>query len=99
MEEENVLRPEKAVLFESISLSASSVVQRTEELGKNIVLRTCKKAGNLMWHSLALDEHTDLSSTSQLLVFIHGVNEDIKITEVLTSTYSMHGTTAGKILS
>ena len=46
-----------------------------------------------MWYSLALDESTDLSSTSQLLVFIRGVNLDFHITEELASVCSMHGTT------
>ena len=95
MEAANDLCPEKADLFGSISLSASSVVRRTEELGENIVLQMREKARNL-WYSLALDESTDLSSTSQLLVFIRGINLDFQITEELASVCSMHGTTTGK---
>ncbi|XP_042204155.1 general transcription factor II-I repeat domain-containing protein 2-like [Homarus americanus] len=96
MEAANDLCPEKADLFGSISLSASSVVRRTEELGENIVLQIREKAKNLLWYSLVLDESTDLSSTSQLLVFIRGVNLDFQITEELASVCSMHGTTTGK---
>lgn len=96
MEAANDLCPEKTDLFGSISLLASSVVRRTEELGENIVLQICEKARNLLWYSLALDESTDLSSTSQLLVFIRGVNLDFQITEELASVCSMHGTTTGK---
>ena len=44
---------------------------------------------------LALEESTDLSSTSQLLVFIRGVNWELYITEELASVYSMHETTTG----
>ena len=96
MEAANYLCPEKADLFGSISLSASLVVRRTEEPGENIVLHIRDKARNLLWYSLALDESTDFSSTSQLLVFIHGVNLDFQTTEELASVCSMHGTTTGK---
>ena len=82
MQAVNDLCPEKANLFGSIGLSTSSVVRRTEELGENIVLQIREKAKNL-WYSLALDESIDLSSTSQLLVYIRGVNLDFQITEEL----------------
>ena len=71
-------------------------MRRTEELGENIVLHMCEKARNLLWYSLALDESTDLSSTSQLLVFIRGINLDFQITEEFASVCRMHGTTTGK---
>ena len=95
MEAANVQCPEKAALFESISLSTSFVAQRTDKLMKK-QLEAHKKARNLLWYSLALDEYAHLSSTSQLHAFIHGVNEDFQITEELASTCSMHGTTTGK---
>ena len=62
------------------------------------MLQTHEKAGNLLWHSLALDESTDLSSTSQLLVLILGINEDIQITEELAFVCSMHESTTGKVI-
>ena len=96
MEAVNDLCPEKANLFGSISLSASSVVRRIEELGENIQLQIHEKAKNFLWYSLAMDESTDLSSTSQLLVFIRGVNCNFQITEELASVCSMHGTTTGE---
>ncbi|XP_076327157.1 general transcription factor II-I repeat domain-containing protein 2-like [Tachypleus tridentatus] len=96
MEAANELCPEKANFFESISLSATSVVRRAEELGENIALQIRHKARNFLWYSLALDESTDLSSTSQLLVFIRGVNLDFQITEELASVSSMHGRTTGE---
>uniref|UniRef100_A0A0K2UBV2 General transcription factor III repeat domaincontaining protein 2like [Anolis carolinensis] n=1 Tax=Lepeophtheirus salmonis TaxID=72036 RepID=A0A0K2UBV2_LEPSM len=68
------LSPEKTDLFGIICLTASSAEQRTEELGVNIVLQICKKARNFLWYSLALDDSTDHSSTSQLFLFIRGVN-------------------------
>ena len=85
-------------LFASISLSASSVMRRTEELGENIVGQLQQKAENFLWYSLAMDESIDLTSTSQLLIFIRGVNLDFKIIERLASVCSMHETTTGEDL-
>ena len=45
-----------------------------------------------------MDESTDLTSTSQLLIFICGVNLNFEITEQLASVCSMHGTTTGEDL-
>ena len=45
-----------------------------------------------------MDESTDLTSTSQLLIFIRGVNFNFEITEQLASVCSMHGTTTGEDL-
>ena len=98
MEAVNNLCPKNSNLFASISLSASSVVRRTEELGENIVAQIQQKAENCLWYSLAMDESTDLTSTSQLLISIGGVNLDFEITEQLASVCSMHETTTGEDL-
>ena len=45
-----------------------------------------------------MDESTDLTSASQLLIFMCGVNLDLKITEQLASVCIMHGTTTGEDL-
>ena len=45
-----------------------------------------------------MDEFTDLTSTSQLLIFIRGVNLDFEITEQLASVCSMHRTTTDEDL-
>ena len=69
-----------------------------EKLGENIVAQLQQKAENFLWYSLAMDESTDLTSTSQLLIFICGVNLNFEITEQLASVCSMHGTTTGEDL-
>ena len=63
------------------------------------MLQLRRKAMNFLWYSLTLDESTILSSTSQHLVFIRGVNLDFYITEDLVSVCSMHGTTTGNTCS
>ncbi|XP_076338998.1 general transcription factor II-I repeat domain-containing protein 2-like [Tachypleus tridentatus] len=82
----------KTNLFEGISFSATPIVRRAEEHR----ITDTPKARNFLWYSLALDKSADLSSTSQLLVFIRGVNLDFKITEELASVCSMHGRTTGE---
>ena len=95
MEAVSDLCPKNSNLFASISLSASSVVRRTEKLGENIVAQLQQKA-EISCGILAMDESTDLTSTSQLLIFIRGVNLDFEITEQLASVCSMHGTTTSE---
>ena len=90
--------PKNSNLFASISLLASSVVRRTEVLGENIAAQLQQKAENFLWYSLAMNESTDLTSTSPLLIFIRGVNLNFDITEQLASVCSMHGTTTGEDL-
>ena len=98
MEAVNDLCPKNSNLFASICLSASAVVQRMEELGENIVGQVQQKAKNFLWYSFAMDESTDLASTSQLLIFICGVNFNSKITKQLALVCTMHGTTTGEDL-
>ena len=57
MEVADGLYPGKADFIGGISLSASSIVQRTEEFGENIVLQIRKKARTFLWYSLAMDEY------------------------------------------
>ena len=74
LEAENDLCFEKATFFGSISHSASSIVRRTHAFGENIVLQIRTEATNLFGYSLALDESTDLLSTSHSIVFIRGID-------------------------
>ena len=53
----------------------------------------------LDYFSLALDESTDISDTSQLLIFVRLVNADFPITEELVEMRSMMSTTTGADIS
>ncbi|XP_029656135.1 general transcription factor II-I repeat domain-containing protein 2-like [Octopus sinensis] len=91
----NCLCPLNSSLFDGISLSASSVSRRTEELGKIYIYKFVKRqvicCGILLhWMSqLTFREHRNF-------LFIRGVDENISITEELASVCSIHGTTTGK---
>eukprot|EP00057_Strongylocentrotus_purpuratus_P033080 XP_790061.2 PREDICTED: general transcription factor II-I repeat domain-containing protein 2-like [Strongylocentrotus purpuratus] len=52
-------------------------------------------AANFEYFSLALDESTDISDTSQLLVFVRGVDADFSVYEELVEMRPMSGTTTG----
>ena len=78
MEAAKDLCPLKANFFANISLSASSVVRRTEELGEKIVIQLRQRVEDFLWYSLAFDESTDLASTSQLLMVLIWISKSLK---------------------
>lgn len=96
MEVAQEICPEKLSLFREISLSANTVARRVEDIGKNIMSQLYENIKTFEWFSLALDESTDILDTSQLLLFIRGIDKDFKVTEELASVHSMHGTTTGE---
>ena len=95
MEVVEELCPEKANLFKTLSLAPSTVARRIETIGGDIVHQTVDKARSFRFYSLALDESTDVSETSQLLVFIRGVDSDFNVSQELASVHSMHSTATG----
>lgn len=71
----------------SISLSASAITRRVEDLGKNCFPNLKKKrvVKSLSTFSLALDESNDVADTEQPLIFAQGINENFEITEELAA--------------
>ncbi|CAM5176061.1 unnamed protein product [Natator depressus] len=88
--------PGKVDLCKTISLLANTVAHRIEDIGSNIIFQLNEKAKKFEWFSLALDESTDVSDTSQLLLFIRGVGSNFEVPEELASVHSMHRTTTGE---
>jgi hypothetical protein len=66
-------------------LSANTIARRTEDIGSNLSLQLKDKANGFEWFSIAVDETTDATDSSQLLVFIRGVGKDFEITEELAA--------------
>ena len=66
------------------------------ELSTNLHKQLIKKAKGFIAYSLAVDESSDMYDTAQLLIFIHGVDSSLCITEELLGLQSMHGTITGK---
>ncbi|KAL4098878.1 hypothetical protein QTP88_023396 [Uroleucon formosanum] len=87
--------PERIDTFKNISLSANTVTRRIDDISNNLNSQVSNKTQEFISFSIALDESTDVSDTSQLLLFIRGVNKDLGISNELLSVHSMHGTTTG----
>jgi hypothetical protein len=73
--------PKKKKNFENICLSRCTVVRRIEMMADDIKKSLKEKIARLKAFSIALDDSTDASDTSQLAIFIRGVEADFKITK------------------
>ncbi|XP_068602597.1 general transcription factor II-I repeat domain-containing protein 2-like [Brachionichthys hirsutus] len=88
--------PEKNDVFNAVSLSASTITRRIEEIGANVYGQLQRKTKEFYFFSLALDESTDVQDTAQLLIFIRGVNANFEMCEELAALQSLKGTTTGE---
>ena len=86
------LCPEKSKQFKNVALGANTIARHVADMGENIVAEIAINASKFRHFSIAMDESLDSCSTSQLLVFIRGVDEDMNITQELASLKSMYGT-------
>ena len=64
------LCPEKSNIFESITLSARTIIRRVEDISNDIIAQLKFKVERFDWFSLAIDESTDVTDTAQMLIFI-----------------------------
>ncbi|XP_066494426.1 general transcription factor II-I repeat domain-containing protein 2-like [Tiliqua scincoides] len=90
------INPEKLHVYKRVCLAPSTIERRIEDIGCNIVKQIADKARNFHQYSLALGESTEVCDTSQLLVFIRGVDEDFNVTQEFVSVRSMYDTVTGE---
>jgi len=89
--------PDKKDTLCSVSMSASTITQRTEEMGADVHDQLQDKAKQFAFFSLALDESNDIKDTAQLLVFINVVDDStFEVTEDLAALQSIKGSTTDK---
>lgn len=81
-----------------MSLSRRTFVKRIDNISNNVCDQLKLKLENCTYHALALDESCDITDTSQLLIYIQGINNKFEITKELLSVYPMKDTTTGKDL-
>ena len=77
----DILCPDKKKLFEGISLSPNTVANRITDLAANVKDQLILTSKNFEAYSIALDESTDVSDTTQCVVFIRGVDSNLNVTE------------------
>ena len=91
--------PEKLPCVRDVSLSASTITRRVEDIGEHLHETLKENAKFFKYFSLAIDERNDTTDTAQLLIFIRGMDAKFKITEELCSLRSLKSTTAENIFS
>ena len=62
--------PERIDTFKNISLSTNTVTRRIDNISNNLNSQVNNKTQEFISFSIALEESTDISDTSQLLLFI-----------------------------
>ena len=90
------IAPKKVKDFSQISLSRQTVSRRIHVISNEIceTLETTSKT--FIYFSLAFDETTDIVDTSQLAVFIRGIDSQMKVTEEFLDVVSLKNTTTGR---
>ena len=90
------IAPKKVKDFSQISLSRHTVSRRIHVISNEIceTLETTLKT--FIYFSLAFDETTDIVDTSQLAVFIRGIDSQMKVTEEFLDVVSSKNTTTGR---
>ena len=81
--------------FETISLFDQIIARRISDLGKHVSSKLKSIVENCMYFSLALNESTDISDTSELLIFIRTVDNNFTVQEELVKVYSLNEDTTG----
>lgn len=88
--------PEKSRLFSNISLSRQTICRRIDDISSEIVATLQEKIKEFKAYSLAFDESIDISDTSQLVIFIRGVDDSFHVTEEMLNLLSLKNTTRGE---
>ncbi|XP_026475435.1 general transcription factor II-I repeat domain-containing protein 2-like [Ctenocephalides felis] len=88
--------PEKVHIYKQISLSHQTVTRRIDDISMEISFKLDIIAKQFVYYSLSLDETTDINDTSQLAIFIRGVDNQLNINEELFDLVSLKDTTTGR---
>ena len=94
--------PDKADIqraFKDIPLSARTVARRVDMLSSNIVDQLNENIRKSGFVSLALDESTDITGSTQLCIFIRYVFENLMMKKELLDLVSLPKTTTGQDMS
>ncbi|XP_029802553.1 general transcription factor II-I repeat domain-containing protein 2 isoform X2 [Suricata suricatta] len=90
-----VTGPEQKPVFVNASPSENAAVQPVEDVAGKLWEKLREKIKSFVAYSLAIDEITDINNTTQLAIFIRGVDENFDVSEELLDTVPMTGTKSG----
>lgn len=81
--------------FESVSLSRRTVTRRIFDIQNHVEGKLKQVLNDCKYFSLALDESTDVTDVSQLLIYTRAIDSSFEVHEELLKLASLHGTTKG----
>ncbi|XP_057603551.1 general transcription factor II-I repeat domain-containing protein 2 isoform X3 [Hippopotamus amphibius kiboko] len=87
--------PEQKQAFANASPRENPAVQPVEDVAGNLWEKLREKIRSFVAYSIAIDEITDINNTTQLAIFIRGVDENFDVSEELLDTVPMTGTKSG----
>ena len=73
--------------------TVDDVFQRARRVDQYVSKKLCDSIAKCEYFSLCLDESTDQTDVSQLLIFVRTIQEDFTINEELLGLISLHGAT------
>ncbi|XP_072398352.1 protein FAM200A-like [Diabrotica undecimpunctata] len=82
--------------FESVPLSHQTIQRRIVAMGEQVEKSMLSLAKKSSYFSLCLDESTDQTDVSQLLIFVRTTFDDFTSKEELFDICPLYGTTKGK---
>ena len=92
----NIICSEKKSQFNTISLSANTRAERVSDMSSNSYEQLCEKAKCFGAYSIALDESTDITDTTQLAIHLRGIDDNFEVIEELLTVIPMYGHTTGQ---
>ncbi|XP_027630207.1 general transcription factor II-I repeat domain-containing protein 2B isoform X2 [Tupaia chinensis] len=87
--------PEQKQVFANTSPADPATVQPVEDVAGNLWQKLREKIKSFVAYSIAIDEITDINNTTQLAIFVRGVDENFDVSEELLDTVPMTGTKSG----
>ncbi|KAM8778008.1 general transcription factor II-I repeat domain-containing protein 2 isoform 2-T2 [Rhynchonycteris naso] len=86
---------EQKQAFANPSPNENAASQPVEDVTGNLLEKLREKVKSFVAYSIAIDEITDINNTTQLAIFIRGVDENFDVSEELLDTVPMTGTKSG----
>lgn len=81
--------------FEAVSLSRRTVTHRIFDIHDHVEMKLKNVMQDCKYFSLALDESTDVTDVSQLMIFARTIDNGFDVHEELLKLASLHDTTKG----